>query len=128
VKKNASVYSNGKLRCYLLFKCKFGFENYLSIVRSFEHRKNITKLRISAHKLQIEVGRYQGTLLQNRVCHRCNTGEIDDEIHYLLKCVKFTQERAELNDQITLICQSINNLDDNNRLLWILNNENSIIL
>ena len=65
--KNASVYSNGKLRCYLLFKCNFGFENYLSIVRSFEHRKNMTKLRISAHKLQIEVGRYQGTLLQNRV-------------------------------------------------------------
>ena len=42
---------------------------------------------------------------------------------------KITEERAELNDQITLICQSINNLDDdNNRLLWILNNENSIIL
>jgi hypothetical protein len=39
-----------------------------------------------------------------------------------------TQERAELIDQITLICQNINNLDDNNRLLWILNNENSIIL
>jgi hypothetical protein len=50
----------------------------------------------------------------------CNTGEIDDEIHYLFKCVRFTQERAELNDQITLICQNINNLDDNNRLLWIL--------
>jgi hypothetical protein len=46
------------------------FENYLSIVRSFEHRKNITKLRISAHKLQIEVGRYQGTLPRNRDCHR----------------------------------------------------------
>lgn len=128
-KKNASVYSkNGKLRCYLLFKCNFGLENYLSIVRCFEHRKNITKLRISAHKLKIEVGRYQGTLLQNRVCHRCNTGEIDDEIHYLFKCVKFTQEKAELNEQITLIYQNINNLDDNNRLLWILNNENSIIL
>jgi hypothetical protein len=61
---------------------KLLLENYLSIV-SFEHRKKITKLRISAHKLQIEVGRYQGTLPQNRVCHRCNTGVIDDEIHYL---------------------------------------------
>jgi hypothetical protein len=45
----------------------FGFENYLRIVKSFEHRKNITKLRISAPKLQIKVGRYQGTLPQNRV-------------------------------------------------------------
>jgi hypothetical protein len=48
-------------------------------------------------------------------------------MHYLFKCVKFTEERAELNDQITLISQNINNLDDDNRLLWILNNENSII-
>jgi hypothetical protein len=48
-------------------------------------------------------------------------------MHYLFKCVKCTQERAELNDQITLISQNINNLDDDNRLLWILNNENSII-
>jgi hypothetical protein len=47
---------------------------------------------------------------------------------YLFKCVIFTQERAELNDQITLISKNINNLDDNNRLLWILNNGNSIIL
>ena len=77
--------------------------------------------------MQIEVSRYQGTLLQNRVCHRCNTGEIDDEMHYLFKCVKCTQERAELNYQITLISQNINNLDDDNRLLWILNNENAII-
>jgi hypothetical protein len=115
------------LRCYLLFKCNFWFENYLSIVRSFEHRKHITKQRISAHKLQIEEGRYQGTLPQNPVCHRCNTGGIDDEMHYLFKCVKFTEERAELNEQITLISQNINNLDDDNRLLWILNNENSII-
>jgi hypothetical protein len=47
---------------------------------------------------------------------------------YLFKCVIFTQERAELNDQITLISKNINDLDDNNRLLWILNNGNSIIL
>jgi hypothetical protein len=65
--------------------------------------------------------------MRKRVCHRCNTGEIDDEMHYLIKCVKCTQERAELNEQITLISQNINNLDDDNRLLWILNNENSII-
>ena len=94
--KNANVYSNGKLRCYFSFKCNFGFENNLSIVRSFEHKKHITKLRISAHKLQIEVGRYQGTLPQNRVCHRCNTGEIDDEMHYLFKCVKLPKKEQNL--------------------------------
>jgi hypothetical protein len=41
-----------------LFKCNFGFENYLSIVRSFEHRKNITKLRISAHIMNWSIPRW----------------------------------------------------------------------
>jgi hypothetical protein len=46
----------------------------------------LSKLRISAHKLQIEIGRYQGTLRENRICCRCTSGHVEDEIHYLLHC------------------------------------------
>jgi hypothetical protein len=53
-----------------------------------------------------------------KICNR-HQGTVPQK-HFVLclqQIVKFTQERAELNDQITLICQNINNLDDNNRLL-----------
>jgi hypothetical protein len=43
-------------------KTDFGYENYLSIIKNFEQRRRLSKLRISAHKLQIEIGRYQGVL------------------------------------------------------------------
>jgi hypothetical protein len=42
-------------------RANFGYENYLSIIKNFEQRRRLSKLRISAHKLQIEIGRYQGT-------------------------------------------------------------------
>jgi hypothetical protein len=53
-------YSEGKLRTYTTFKVHFGCANYLSVIGNFEHRRCLTKLRISAHRLHIETGRYQG--------------------------------------------------------------------
>jgi hypothetical protein len=47
-----------KPRTYLKIKTNFGYENYLSIIKNFEQRRRLSKLRISAHKLQIEIGRY----------------------------------------------------------------------
>ena len=47
-----------KLRTYCLFKRKFEYEKYLNMQKDFNKRRNITKLRISAHRLEIEIGRY----------------------------------------------------------------------
>ena len=49
---------DGKLRTYFTFKFHFEFEQYLSIIKNFDKRSSITKLRISSHRLQIERGRY----------------------------------------------------------------------
>jgi hypothetical protein len=43
---HAHIYEKLKLRIYVTFNCKFGFENYLSIVNHFEQRICITKFRI----------------------------------------------------------------------------------
>ena len=79
-KKQLENYSEGKLCIYSNFKILFGIENYLTIITSFEQRRHFTRLRISSHKLQIERGRYQGVPRQNRLCLRCASSEIDDEI------------------------------------------------
>ena len=57
-----NLHSSKKLRCYCSFKTNFGFERYLSHVKKFEHRKNITRLRISTHRLQIERGNVLGVI------------------------------------------------------------------
>ena len=50
-------YSQGKRRLYTTLKERPGFETYLTL-NNPNLRQAITKLRISAHKLSIETGRY----------------------------------------------------------------------
>ena len=43
----------------------------------------MAKIRISAHNLTVEKGRYTGI---PRICKVCNTGSIENEQHFLLEC------------------------------------------
>jgi hypothetical protein len=45
---------------HFIFKANFGCEKYLSIVQNFNLRRSLTRLRLSAHQLAIEKGRYMG--------------------------------------------------------------------
>ena len=47
-----------KFRTYKLMKQKFELEPYLEVLTDRKQRKALTAFRISAHKLQIERGRY----------------------------------------------------------------------
>ena len=49
---------NGKLRLFKNIKVNFNFAYYLSQVQNVKHRQAVTKLRISAHNLPVETGRY----------------------------------------------------------------------
>ena len=73
--------NNGKpgkgLRTYALCKKTFEYENYLDFHTDFKKRRLITKIRISAHKLEIETGRYQGKTHkrkkpEERLCKHCD--------------------------------------------------------
>ena len=46
----------------------------------------LSKLRISAHKVVIEGGRYLSIPKNERICTACITGEVEDEDHFLLNC------------------------------------------
>jgi hypothetical protein len=67
---------------YFKLKEYFGFEKYLEKLKNFDFRRSICKLRISAHKLMIEVGRYSGITWSERICNKCNSGLLGDEIHF----------------------------------------------
>ena len=47
-----------KLRTYCKFKRKFEYEKYLDSESNFFKRRNITKFRISSHRLEVEIRRY----------------------------------------------------------------------
>ena len=65
-----------KLRTYAKFKTTFNLENYLLSIKCINSRILFTKLRISAHDLLIEMGRYtkpKKTPVENRLCRFCKS-------------------------------------------------------
>ena len=61
-------------------------EPYLHNVTNIEHRHAVSKLRISAHRLPIEMGRYAGIPAEKRLCMICEKNQVGDEYHYVMEC------------------------------------------
>ncbi len=66
------------------------------------------KLRTGNHNLQIETGRHCRPKKQvcDRICLKCDSGEVEDEVHFLIHCDLY----SELRSQYLTIDDS---LDDN---------------
>ncbi len=80
-----SVQSKPKLRTYVKFKTKLVPENYVLRLMSRYHRSTFAKFRCGILPLNIEVGRYRGVKVENRICPLCKNG-VESEIHFLLEC------------------------------------------
>ena len=117
------IRNEAKMRTYLLFKSHFRHEEYFSI----NHpglRQALCKLRISAHNLTIEKGRYTRpfTPAELRVCNTC-PDKLDDEIHFLTECTKYSTDRIELFEQIAEICPNFINLTQLEKFIYLLSVE-----
>ena len=93
-KKQINQFSDSKLKIYNICKSNFGLEKYLTIVNNFELRRSFTKLRTSSH-------RYQGVPRHNRVCTKCSSNVIEDELHFLFECSKYDEDRESMLFEIT---------------------------
>lgn len=84
--------------CYKDFK----LQSYLDFNLPKNKVKFLTKLRISAHILHIEKGRYSKPKLPRnlRLCSVCN--ELENEEHFILHCKKFMNLRNKLFSNLNL--------------------------
>ena len=96
---------------YLCLKTNFRLEKYLTLLRP-EYRKSICRLHVSAHRLLIEMGRYNNTPRTERICKNCMLNEIEDEEHFIIRCNKFTKEREELFELILSKVKYFTHLQD----------------
>ena len=68
------------------------FENYLTMLKTSDSI-SLAKFRCGNHKLPIS-NRYQNDTTHS-LCPLCNTGEIGDEMHYILTCSALKYERKK---------------------------------
>ena len=75
-----------RARCYLTF-ANFKYQKYLDFLNIVKYRKCLSRLRLSSHRLEVEVGRWvkpNKIPYENRKCRICNV--LEDEFHFLLEC------------------------------------------
>ena len=95
-----------KLRSYRTFKTEFGKEPYVENFLSKNRRSTVAQIRTGTSFLRIETGRYERQVSENgnfeklpvekRICRICESGEVEDELHFMLKCNSYCQPRAIL--------------------------------
>ena len=117
-----------KLRTYCLYKLEFGMEPYLETIINFKLRNVISKLRLSSHDLEIERGRYQKPKLTpaQRLCKLCNLGYIEDEIHMLLFCPLYKEERNNYTKICSIDISDLGNGNVNHILCSIFNSKEHV--
>ena len=72
----------------------FTIQYYLQKSLNPTYRKYLSKFRLSAHSLNIEKGRYNNTNRRDRICTLCNSSDIEDEFHFILKCPIYNDLRV----------------------------------
>ena len=114
--------NRNKLRFYSTLKSSFSREPYLDLVQSRNQRSFLTRLRCSAHHLEIEKLRYSTPPIpaSMRLCKFCNSGQIGDEEHFLLNCDLFSIKRACFFGKMTSIMPNFMNMSSSDKLKTML--------
>lgn len=116
-----------KLRTYRLFKNEFGEENYLLKIIPGKYRSAYAKFRSGTAPLKIETGRYEGLLVENRICYNsiCNENLlIEDEKHVLMNCPVYEDLRCYLFYQASLFNVNFMQLSDDDKFIFLFTDEN----
>ena len=102
--KESAILPKSKLSFYSSLKTSFCREAYLNLSNK-KAREGISRLRASAHHLEIERGRYSDIPRHERLCKSCfATGihEVEDELHMLTTCIMSSKLRSELTTKAFL--------------------------
>jgi len=132
---NKELEEKRKLRYYKdVINPNLNDQNCLSFLTSVKKKISIAKIRTNSHKLHSETGHWSIPKMpwDERMCHLCDTKKVEDEKHFLLSCLAYTQIRSHFQN----ICHNTNlpnlltqqNYDDLEKILLILFEERSKIL
>jgi hypothetical protein len=65
---------------------------------------------------------------ENKTCLYCNNNDVEDEMHFLLKCPLYSIERKVFMDFIYNDNNQVASLQTKDKFYWLLNNENINII
>ena len=122
------VSTSSKATSFNKYKSSINLDPYL-VNLDPRYRIALSRFRLSNHSLWIEKGRHMKPIIDKkmRLCELCKT-EIEDEIHFLLFCPLYSPKRTILEDACRKNCIRYDSLDDEQKFVFIMSNENKDIL
>jgi chemotaxis regulatin CheY-phosphate phosphatase CheZ len=76
-------------------------------------RSLVCQFRSCILPLRIDIDRYIGKPVEQRICRLCPSNEVEDEKHFLLQCAVYTSFRTNIFGDI-LLSQDFFNLTNQN--------------
>ena len=101
---NKTKNGNSRLSFYNTVTDNYCLQTYLNECKVPKHRVALSRLRLSAHDLEIERGRYSNLAPNDRTCRLCQAKE--DELHFLDHCPLYENLRpkflADINQKLSM--------------------------
>ena len=111
---------------YQKYKFNFRREIYLNEIENKNHRRYLTKFRISAHNLEIEMGRYKNKPRDERLCSGCL--KVENEVHFLFECNSYSTLRDDFTSSISSIVPNYLKLNNDQKNIYLMTCEDKNIL
>ena len=126
-----------KLEFYSDIKSKFKIEPYLNLVENRSHKNALTRLRISAHSLRIETGRYKrydkdlkadtNTPMGERTCPIC-TDDREDEYHFLFNCTNNKKLRNSFFEYLSETHKEFHEKNEKDKIILLFHSKNKLTI
>ena len=96
---------------------------YTNYVKCRAHRAFLAQIRGGSAPLEIELGRYRGIEKNKRMCKLCDE-EVEDEIHFCMKCVMLDKERKKLFKYMEKVITDFRHMNIENQFIGVISEAN----
>ncbi len=101
---------------YKQIKTSFGVETFLTLNIDRYEKSLLAQLRYGILPLRVETGRFVNEKRCDRICTFCNSGDIEDQIHFLFHCNLYEMQRNEIYVKARNIIERWDELSDIHKL------------
>ena len=110
----------------IVFKESYKCENYLLLNIPFNYISVLSQLRSGILPLHVETGGYVNKPVEERLCKFCDTGDAEDEKHFVFYCPAYLKQRLIFYSYVTSIYADFYTLEDIDK--WKLFMEDKLII
>ena len=124
---NGQILQSTKAASFNIFKSDIALEMHLKLNFNLKHKIAISRFRLSNHTLMIEKGRHLKIEKNERKCYFCKA-EVENEKHFLINCPLYSPLRLLLEKVCIEHCIRYNDLNDEQKFIFIMSNENENVI